>query len=79
MALQVAVGRIVADKLPAVEFHTSRHFFFVHRPGRPELSLDVWLETEVPHIGFATNLRAVGRLVIEAFAGNRNRIRNGAV
>lgn len=77
LALQAAVGKIVADKLPAVEFHTSKHFFFVHRPGRPELSLDVWLETEVPHVGFTTNLRTVGRLVIEAFAGNENRIRNG--
>ncbi len=78
LALQAAVRKIVADKLsPAVEFHASRHFFFIHRPGRPELSLDVWLETEVPHIHFATNIRAVGHLVIEAFAGNENRIRNG--
>lgn len=76
--LQVAVGKIVAARLSrAVEFHASRHFFFVYRPGRAELSMDVWLETEVPHIQFATNLKTVGRLVIEAVTGSEKRTRNG--
>ncbi len=51
--LQAAVGKIFANKLsPAVEFHTSSHFFVVYRPGRPPISLDVELETELPHIRF---------------------------
>lgn len=77
IALQAAVRKIVEDKLPAVECHASRHFFCVHRPGQRELSLDVWLQTGVPHIQFATDFKTVRRLVIEGFAGNQNRIRNG--
>lgn len=78
-ALQSAVGRIVADKLsPTVQFHTepSRHFF-VYRPGRPALRLDVELERDVPRIRFATDPSAVGHMGIEAFAGNETRLRNG--
>ena len=78
-ALQSAVGKIVEDKLsPSVQFHTepSRHFF-VYRPGRPALRLDVELENDVPSIRYATDRSAVGHMEIETFAANQTRLRNG--
>ena len=68
----------MAEFAPGVEFHEepSKHFF-VYRPGRPALRLDLEIDLESQSVRFGTSSSATGILQFRELASGEMRFRNG--